>query len=217
MSNRTNRTNRRTLAHARLGLVIAWLVVASLAAGCASLSNRRAGNIEVDPERGFTITETTVAAPELQTTFDEALKLLRAGKNEEGIDLLEQVVAVEPELTVAHINLGIAHARNGDLDGAESSIRTAISLNPKHPVAHNELGIVYRKMGRFEKARSSYENALDAYPDFHFARRNLAVLCDVYLSDVKCAVKHYEIYAQLVPEDEAVAMWLADLRNRMEK
>ena len=108
-----------------------------------------------------------------------------------------------PELTVAHIDLGIGHAQAGDLDAAEKSLRTAVSLNPKHPMAHNELGIVLRKQGKFKKARDSYEKALSIYPDFHFARRNLAILCDVYLLDSGCAIKHYEIYGELVPEDEA--------------
>jgi Flp pilus assembly protein TadD len=101
-----------------------------------------------------------------------------------------------------------------DLERAEASIKRALELNPRHPVANNELGILYRRSGRFEKARKSYEKALAAYPNFHFARRNLAILCDVYLSDPKCALEHYELYTQAVPDDEAAAMWKADLRNR---
>jgi tetratricopeptide (TPR) repeat protein len=82
-------------------------------------------------------------------------------------------------------------------------------------VARNELGIVYRRTGRFEQARESYERALDEYPDFHFARLNLAILCDTFLEDLSCAVEQYERYLQSVPDDEDAAMWVADLRNRI--
>ena len=207
----------RRLAHIdprslRALLAIAGLAV--LASACAVGGARRAGRIDVQPGMGFTVAEPALVDDATRALFDEAILKLRTGDAEAGVALLEQVVEAAPELTVAHIDLGIGHAQAGDLDAAEKSLRTAVSLNPKHPMAHNELGIVLRKQGKFKKARDSYEKALSIYPDFHFARRNLAILCDVYLLDSGCAIKHYEIYGELVPEDEAVAMWLADLRNR---
>jgi Flp pilus assembly protein TadD len=98
----------------------------------------------------------------------------------------------------------------------EASFERALA-QPRHPVAHNELGIVYRKTGRFTEARESYERALELHPGFHYARRNLAILCDVYLADPECALANYTLYAAAVPGDESASIWIADVRNRMGK
>ena len=90
----------------------------------------------------------------------------------------------------------------------------AAELNPRHPVVQNELGIVHRRQGRFEEARARYERALEIYGDFHFARKNLGIVCELFLRDLDCAVESYRAYLDSVPGDEEVVMWVALLEQQ---
>ncbi len=170
--------------------------------------------VEVDEGVGFTVTEVATITSDVRSVHQEALRHLAAGNARLGVELLLQVVDKAPDATGPYIDLGIAYGALGQHEEAVAALEKAVAATPDHPVAHNELGIALRRLGRFAEARASYERALAVYPGFHFARRNLAVLCDLYLADLSCALEHYEIYQLAAPEDAEVDMWLADLRNR---
>lgn len=188
------------------------VVAACILSACAT---GRSGPVAVREGSDFVLREDVRVGGGVRSDFEDAVDLLEEERYEQAIALLEGVVGNAPEVTSAHVDLGMAYNRTDDLERAEASLQRALELSPRHPAALNELGIVFRRTGRFDEARESYERALSVHPAFHFARRNLAILCDLYLEDLECALEHYQRHAEAFPEDETLAMWIADIRIRL--
>lgn len=207
-------TINRIHANARNAIIV--LASALVISACATTgSSRTHARIKIQDQVGFTITEKARISSNVRSDYGQALTLIEQGRRDEGIALLEVVADATPELSAPRIDLGIAYHHAGNLEAAEKHLLLALESNPNHPIAHNELGIVYRKSGRFAQAKQTYESALAIYPGYHYARRNLAVLCDLYLVDLNCALENYEAYVATVPGDAEALMWIADIRNRL--
>ncbi len=197
---------------------IGVLLLASLAAGCATPSGDRRGSAPPAAKAAAKSTAAVEApvSPALQRAYDQALAHLKAGRNKEAEQALLALAQRAPELSGPHANLGIVYHRTGRAKAAIEALNRAIRLNPRRAVYYNELGIVYRQEGKFEDARRAYRKALDTDPDYALAHLNIAILYDLYLQDPKEALPHYQRYQQLLPAaDGVVAKWIIELERRI--
>ncbi|KPJ97767.1 MAG: hypothetical protein AMJ60_10355 [Desulfobacterales bacterium SG8_35] len=205
------------------------VILLSILAGCATDGKVQPAKVMEEPavsmtpslewladgREGFIIRETPDMDEASRRDFDRAVALLINEEYEEAMGLLENVIEKSPGVTAPYINMAIACRHTGKLEQAEEHLKTALQLVPDHPAACNEYGLLYRKTGRFAEAREVYQKVLAQFPDYYPAHRNLGILCDLYLNDLTCALEHYELYSDAMPEDRQVKLWVADLRGRL--
>jgi Tfp pilus assembly protein PilF len=209
--------NSTPLYNTFLGNITAFLVLVLTLAGCAGGPPTVPASQAEDDTQKIAVHVDVAADADVAADFDKAMKHLKAGEYEKGTDLLQNVAQRSPGHTAPHINLAMAYEKLGKLPAAEESIKKALELNPEHPVANTQYGLIYRKTGRFAEARQVYERTLKQYPDFLAARKNLGILCDMYLRDLECALTQYQAYSAAMPDDKTVRVWIADLELRRAK
>lgn len=167
-----------------------------------------------DGRQGFVIREYPNMDSDSKSEFERAVTLMNEGNNDKAIELLTKVIERSPNVSAPYINIAVAYMRTGKPDKAEQHFKTALGLFPNHPVASNEYGLLLRKGGHFKEAREVYEKAIASFPDYLPVHKNLGILCDLYLDDPECALKHYESYSERMPKDAQVKIWIAELRMR---
>lgn len=168
-----------------------------------------------DGREGFVLRELSNLDAASRDAFDQAVELLNSRDFDQAIELLEKVIERAPGVSAPYINLAMAYRQIDRLELAEEQLLIALELIPGHPVASNEYGLLLRKTGRFAEAREVYQLALAKFPEYLPVRRNLGILCDLYLDDRECALAQYETYSAAQPDDEQVKLWISELSLRL--
>lgn len=193
--------------HRYTGIACLFMVVFLALSSCATQDSRHGSKYTYD-QRSIVIEDS------LKDMFTQSLIHMKKGEYEEAINLLEQFTSREPRLAAPLVNLGIAYNRTDNIKKSEQYFIAALRINVGHAIANNELGLLYRRSGKFGAARSSYQNALAEHPDYLPARKNLGILCELYLQDMACAIEQYEAYLEYSPDDELISRWLQELKQR---
>lgn len=154
---------------------------------------------------------------DVELDFKAAVALMQQEKYAQAVAVLNAVIEREKRLPAPYVNIAMAHNKLGNIKAAEENLISALKLDIGHPLANNELGLLYRKKGKFKAARTAYENAIKEHPDYLPVIKNLGILCDLYMHDFDCALQQYEDYLAFKPGDKTVAIWIADVKQRLAK
>jgi len=90
------------------------------------------------------------------------------------ISLLEHVVAAEPSIPIAQLNLGVSYARTGQIAKAIASLDKATSLDPGAMIGHYELGLALYEAGDLQRAADQFAIVAERMPQWADARYSLA-------------------------------------------
>src|SRR4051812_35422033 len=108
-------------------------------------------------------TQTPSPAPKSASAREDAYRannlgvaLLEQYKYKEGAEAFTRALQLDPKLSVARINLGIALFNVPDLAGAQREAQKTIAENPSAPQPHYILGLIAKSQNRADDAIASF-------------------------------------------------------------
>ena len=111
------------------------------------------------------------AAPQALSTAqakqcESALGLMREGRLDEAVRIVEGVLAMSPRSPDAHQLMAMCHSEAGEYALAERSFRLALELVPDQPLLLVNLATLLRKIARLPEALVLFQRATEVAPQF---------------------------------------------------
>ncbi len=160
----------------------------------------KSGVVVKVPRRRTRATPRTTHAETTATTWFERALALEQVDAAAAIAAYRQVVALDPAMSDACINLGRLVHEGGNPVEAMHWYREALARAPEDPVAHYDLALALEDQGDAERATDHYRRALEIDPDFADAHFNLGRLLD-RLGQRTRALRHLLAYKKLTEGD----------------
>ena len=122
----------------------------------------------------------------------------REGNTDAAIQHFRRALRIDPEHSIALLNLGNAYRQEKHWPDAERALKHALALNPDDPEANYSLGMVYAQQNDADRAHEYLEKALAARPAYPEALNNLGIL---YLRTrrIREAIRSFEESIRVAP------------------
>jgi tetratricopeptide (TPR) repeat protein len=78
-------------------------------------------------------------------------------------NLYEQVLTIDPDLAIAHCNLGMTYKKTGQFALAIQHYQRAIDIQPDYAAAYQNLGVVLMKTGNIPASLDAFGQAIEHY------------------------------------------------------
>ena len=98
-----------------------------------------------------------------------------AAQDKAGLEEFREAVQANPEEAKSHLNLGVALARQGQIEEAIAEFREAIRIKPDYAEAHSSLGVALGEQGKWSAAIAQHREAIRINPTYAKAHYNLGV------------------------------------------
>ncbi|HEX7437074.1 MAG TPA: tetratricopeptide repeat protein, partial [Caldimonas sp.] len=149
------------------------------------------------------VTAAVVNVP-MKTSYDETRlnlgsELIRTGRPDEAIPLLEKAADASPDYAPPHFDLGLALDATGQTERAIGEFSAAVRLRPDFFEAQENLAIALWHASRRQDAILHYQEAVRLRPDDPVAQNNLAAAL-LQEQRIPEAVPHFEAALKLRPD-----------------
>ena len=115
------------------------------------------------------------------------------------LELLERLVARDPEDVWHHIGRSAILLANDDAEQALAHAAQAVALNPKLPEAHYQLGLVQGHRVEFKAAAEAFDQAGRLEPAFAYAHYH-AGLSYYRIKRIDLMAARFEMFLKVAPE-----------------
>lgn len=103
-------------------------------------------------------------SPETLQALARAQALMHSRRVPEAINEYSSLLKKDPDVAIAHQQLGIVAATSGNLTEAEKELKEAVRLDQNDPTSHTHLAMTYASLGDTGSARKEFEKALVLEP-----------------------------------------------------
>ena len=96
----------------------------------------------------------------IETQYKTARFLQRRGKNRAAIEVLQEVLSIDPQNVKAYNAVGISYDSLSEYDRAEAAYSAALKIQPDSDYVYNNLGFSYVLQGKYNLAIDAFQRAM---------------------------------------------------------